>query len=330
MHNARMTMPNPFLTMPMPAWQRLTEQPDGLSESPFWHAQESRLYWVDIPGRRIGRMRVQGLDELQAEPPEYWDLPEEPGCLAPVAREDGGGLVLARRDGVFRARAWGGAWELLAAAPYDTTRLRFNDGKCDPRGRLWVGTMYEPRGQSLGVLYRLDRQAGGYQLQPMAHGAIVANGLAWSPDARTLYWSCTGHHQVRAWQFDADSGTLAAERVFQSLPKKPEGWAWGDARAYEGRPDGASVDAEGAYWSAQMEGACLKRFASDGRLLQTVPTPVLCPTMPCFGGPDGRTLFITSASDGRPAHERQALPGAGCIWALRVPVPGLPVQAWRA
>jgi len=236
MHNARMTMPNPFLTMPMPAWQRLTEQPDGLSESPFWHAQESRLYWVDIPGRRIGRMRVQGLDQLQAEPPEYWDLPEEPGCLAPVAREDGGGLVLARRDGVFRARAWGGAWELLAPAPYDTTRLRFNDGKCDPRGRLWVGTMYEPRGQSLGVLYRLDRQAGGYQLQPMAHGAIVANGLAWSPDARTLYWSCTGHHQVRAWQFDADSGTLAAERVFQSLPKKARGLGLGRRARLRGAP----------------------------------------------------------------------------------------------
>ena len=300
-----------------PDWQAVTTEPDGLSESPFWHSGESRLYWVDIPGRRIGRVAVLGL-QAQGEV-EYWPLAQEPGCIAPV---QGGGLVMALRDGIYLARTWRGDLQQLTVAPYDSTRLRFNDGRCDPQGRFWAGTLYEPKDQLLGVLYRLN----GHGLHRMLHGVTTANGLAWSPDGRTLYWADTAAHRVRAFDVDPVSGQLSGGRLFHQMTPKPAGWAWGDAAPYGGRPDGAAVDAEGAYWSAQYEGQRLLRLSSAGEVLAEVKTPVPCPTMPCFGGPDLKTLFITTSRQGRSAAELAQYPQAGCIFALRVAVPGLAVN----
>ncbi len=318
---------------PAPEWQALTTEPDGLGESPFWHPQENRLYWVDIPGRRIGRVVVQGLQPQGAV--EYWPLTQEPGCIAPVQVGDlGGGLVMALRDGIYLAREWGGPLQLLAAAPYDTRKQRFNDGKCDAQGRFWAGSLYEPKDQALGALYMLDDQGlhamvGG--VKDGAHdgvkeGVVTANGLAWSPDGHTAYWADTAAHQVRAFDFDAASGQFTNSRVFYQAPPKPAGWAWGSATPYGGRPDGAAVDAEGCYWSAQYEGGRLLRIAPSGQVLAEVPTPALCPTMPCFGGPDLKTLFITTARHGRSDAELAQYPGAGCVWAMRVEVAGVTVN----
>ena len=312
-----------------PTWTAITTEPDGLGESPFWHPQEQRLYWVDIPGRRIARLAVQGL-QPQGEV-AYWPLTQEPGCIAPV---QGGGLVMALRDGVYQASEWGGDLQLLAAAPYDTTQLRFNDGKCDAQGRFWAGSLYEPKGKALGVLYRLDGQGlhamvggekGGGNL-----GVVTANGLAWSPDGCTAYWADTAAHQVRAFDVDLSTGQFSAERVFHQMPPKPATWTWGSGTPYGGRPDGAAVDSEGGYWSAQYEGQRLLRLSPSGQVLAEVRTPVPCPTMPCFGGPDLKTLFITTSRQGRSAQELAQYPKAGCVFAMRVDVAGMPVNAYRA
>jgi len=313
---------SPSLT---PSWTAITTEPDGLSESPFWHPQENRLYWVDIPGRRLARLSIQGQMKAQGAV-EYWPMAEEPGCIAPV---QGGGLIVALRDGIHLAREWGGPLQLLAPAPYDTTRMRFNDGKCDAQGRFWAGSLYEPKDQALGVLYRLDGQG----LHAMMDGVVTANGLAWSPDGRTAYWADTAAHQVRAFDFDMATGQLSAGRVFHQMPTKPSGWVWGEAAshaAYGGRPDGAAVDSEGCYWSAQYEGQRLLRLSPNGDVLAEVATPVPCPTMPCFGGPDLKTLFITTSRQGRSAQELAQHPGAGCVFAMRVGVAGLPVNGFAA
>ena len=313
-HNARMNT--------TPSWSAVTTVPDGLSESPFWHPQENRLYWVDIPGRRLARLAFQGLMQPQGDV-EYWPMREEPGCIAPV---QGGGLIVALRDGIYLGKSWGGPLQQLAAAPYDTAKLRFNDGKCDAQGRFWAGSLYEPKDQALGVLYMLDGQG----LHPMMDGVVTANGLAWSPDGRTAYWADTAAHQVRAFDFDAATGQLSGGRVFQQMASKPAGWVWGDAEAYGGRPDGAAVDSEGCYWSAQYEGQRLLRLSPSGQVLAEVRTPVPCPTMPCFGGPDLKTLFITTSRQGRSAQELAQHPYAGCVFAMRVEVAGLPVNAYQA
>ncbi len=306
-------------TTPASAWTRITTEPDGLGESPFWHPIEQRLYWVDIPGRRVARVVVDGLQA--SGPVEHWQLQEEPGCIAPA---QGGGLVLALRSGIYRAPQWGGPLHKLADAPYDTTKQRFNDGKCDAQGRFWAGSLYEPKDQQLGVLYMLNAQG----LHTMASGVTTANGLAWSPDGRTAYWADTAAHQIRAFDADPTTGQLSNGRVLRQAEPKPAGWAWGSEVPYGGRPDGAAVDAEGCYWSAQYEGGRLLRIAPSGEVLTEVRVPALCPTMPCFGGPDLKTLFVTTARHGRSEAELKHYPGSGCVFAMRTEVAGLPVNAW--
>ena len=129
----------------------------------------------------------------------------------------------------------------------------------------------------------------------------VSNGLAFSPDGATLYWADTPSHRVMAFDFNALEGTLGASRVLVQFDAKK---THQDLSLYGGRPDGAAVDAEGAYWCAMFEGQRLLRFAPDGRVLQELPLPVRCPTMPCFGGADLRTLYVTTARENRPAASR--------------------------
>ncbi|QDL39451.1 SMP-30/gluconolactonase/LRE family protein [Rhodoferax sediminis] len=301
-------------------WQTVVTEPSQLGESPFWHPHEELLYWVDIPARRILRANVF-MGTL-----ERWAMPTEPGCIAPARS---GGLVIALRDGMYRATTWGGELKLLLHFDHDPATTRFNDGKADPLGRFWAGTMYEPRDRCVAELFSLDcrnAQAGGPPvLERKAGGAVIANGLAWSPDARTVYWSDTTRHVIYAWDWDAASNAMTRRRVFQQLPGKPDGWKTG-MPGYGGRPDGAAVDAEGNYYSAMFEGRRLLKFAPTGELLADIPVPVQCPTMPCFGGADLQTLYLTTACHGRPAAELSAMPQSGCVFSMRVEVPGLPVN----
>jgi sugar lactone lactonase YvrE len=300
------------------AWATAVAQPNELGESPFWHPRERMLYWVDIRARQVRRAEPGGA-RVQS-----WAMPSEPGCIAPVA---GGGLVIALRDGVYRAADWEAALVLVARFGHDTATTRFNDGKADPAGRFWAGTMYEPRDARKAELYSIDlRQAGGApQVELKAQNAVIANGLAWSPDAATVYWTDTANHVIQAWDWDRDSNEMRAHRVFHQFPPKPAGWRPGEP-GYSGRPDGAAVDAEGNYWCAMFEGQRLLKLSPTGQVLAELMLPVRCPTMPCFGGDDLRTLYVTSSRHGRPAEELQALPQSGCIIATRVEVPGLPVN----
>ena len=301
-------------------WHTVVEQTSELGESPFWHPHEQRLYWVDIPARKLLRVQPGGGDV------DVWPLPQEPGCIAPAL---GGGLVIALRDGIYRAHTWGGPLVQLVAAIHDPATTRFNDGKCDALGRLWAGTIYEPRDAQRAGLYCLD--ARGHvppQLVLKLGDATTANGLAWSPDGRTLYWSDTPRHVTHAWDFDEASATLQNPRVFQQFAPKPPGWQSGQPGQpeYGGRPDGAAVDVDGNYYCAMYEGGRVLKFAPSGALLADIPTPLRCPTMSCFGGDDLLTLYLTSASAGRPAAELEALPASGCVLAMRVETPGLPVN----
>ena len=301
-------------------WHAVTREPNELGESPFWHPGEGRLYWVDIPACTILRA------DMEAGSVQSWAMPSEPGCIAPAAS---GGLVIALRDGIYRAPQWAGALRLMRRFGHDTGTTRFNDGKADPLGRFWAGTMYEPRTTAAAELFALDcRDGRPLQVQRMAGDATIANGLAWSPDNRTVYWSDTPSHVIRAWDWDAQGNTLARERVFQQFPHKPDGWQSG-MPGYGGRPDGAAVDAQGNYYAAMFEGARLLKLSPSGVLLAEMPTPAQCPTMPCFGGDDLRTLFITTARHNRPQHELERLPQSGCVFSTRVDTPGLPVNFFR-
>jgi sugar lactone lactonase YvrE len=290
------------------------ETPCLLGESPMWLPDEQRLYYVDIPGRTLHRLEPASGTHNQ------WGFDCDLGCCAPT--EDGA-VLIAMRDGIWRFDPGTGHCNLLVDPPYDTEKERFNDGKCDPLGRLWVGTIYEPRQPALAALYRYD----GARLDRIADGVTVSNGLAWSPDGRTMYWSDSHAHTVFAFDLDLDTGEVDNPRVFASFaPKQPGAGLAG----YGGRPDGAAVDAEGCYWSAMFEGQRLVRLSPKGELIREVKLPVRCPTMPCFGGPDLKTIYVTSARLNRPDEELAQQPWAGCVLALDVDVPGLPVGRFRS
>ena len=330
-----------------PMWQSLDASASGLGESPFWHPQERSLYWVDIPGRAVLRTRGEIGPQVQVE---RWPLPSEPGCIAPARR---GGLVLALRDGIYRAREWGGELQLLARAAHDVRTVRFNDGKCDPQGRFWAGSINEAKDAASAALYCLDARPGAATataiaiatatvpatatatvaatatappgLVRMLGGVTTANGLAFAPDAARLYWADTPTHTVRVWDWRAADNQLgAAPRDFAHFAPKPPEWQPG--QPYGGRPDGATLDALGRYWCALYEGSQLACLAPDGRQVEVLPVPAQCPTMPCFGGDDLRTLFVTTAARGRPADELGRLPLSGRVLFTRADVPGRPVD----
>lgn len=294
-------------------WAPLPVQPSLLGESPFWHPDEQALYWVDIPGKALHRWQPDAAEHRQ------WDLPSEAGCCAPLPD---GRLLLAMRDGLFRFDPASGERERLAAPPYDPAKERFNDGKADAQGRFWVSTIYEPRDQAAAALYcwrdgRLHRMAGDL---------TVGNGLAFAPDGRHLLLADTATHRIDRIALDPVEASLSQRTVWARFPIKTPGQ---DLSTYLGRPDGAAMDAEGCYWVALFEGQRLLRLAPDGRVLQVLALPVRCATMPCLGGPDGRTLFVTTSRQGRPAEELARQPWAGCVLQTRVDVPGLPVNFAR-
>ncbi|MCY4756110.1 SMP-30/gluconolactonase/LRE family protein [Pelomonas aquatica] len=281
-----------------------------LGESPLWHPTEQCLYAVDIPGRQVLRWR-EGADM-----PDMWPQDAEPGCIAARA---GGGLLVARRDGLWALDTSTGAQHLVSAPPYDPARLRFNDGKVDPAGRLWVGSISDAR-EPEAALYRFDGGAFAAQVP----GLTTSNGLAWSPDGRRMHWSDTKAHRIYVADFDVATGTLSSPRVCAEFKPRTPG------EAYGGRPDGAAMDAEGHYWAAMFEGGCVLRIAPGGDVVRRIDLPVTCPTMPTFGGADGRTLFVTTAREKRPAEELAREPLAGAVLQLRVDVPGLPATLTQA
>lgn len=284
-----------------------------LGESPVWHPVEQQLYWTDIPGKALH------CHDPRSGRHQSWAIETEVGSLAPMRD---GGLLLARRDGLWHFDTETARQHLLAEAPYDPSRERFNDGKCDPQGRFWTGTIYEPRDAALASLYCYDRQHG---LRRMAGDITVGNGLAWSPDGRTLYYSDTKVHTIYTQDFDAATGQPGTRRILAQFPlKQPEQ----DLASYGGRPDGAAIDTEGTYWCAMFEGQRLLRLSPRGELLREIHLPVRCATMPCFGGPDLKTLFITTSREKRPEAELLAQPLAGRILSLRVDTPGLPANCF--
>jgi sugar lactone lactonase YvrE len=288
--------------------------PSLLGESPLWHPAEQVLYWCDIPGRALNRFDPRSGGHRR------WPFDSEVACCAPLLE---GGLLLALRSGLacFDLQS-GRLRELRGTCPYDPRVERFNDGKADAQGRLWVGTIYEPRDAPKAALYRW----GDGQMSKVADRITTSNGLAWSPDARTMYWADTKAHTVYAFDFERAGGALSNRRVFVQFPPKVDGQG---LAGYGGRPDGAAVDCEGHYWVAMFEGARVLRIAPDGTVSRELALPVRCPTMPCFGDADLKTLYITTARENRPPEELAREPLAGCVLQMRVEVPGLPANLAR-
>ena len=282
----------------------------NVGECPLWHPTESSLYWVDIAAFTIHRLHpATGVHD-------EWRMDSEPSALAIHAT---GGLVVALRRGFVHFDPATGEVNDIAAAPYDTATTRFNDGRVDPAGRFWVGTIYEPRNAQAAEMYCLEK--GQVQLK-WSGGMMNSNGLAFSLHAHHMYHADTAAHRISRYTFDAATGTAAKPQCFRQFPSDKA------AKNYGGRPDGATVDSDGNYWVAMFEGGRLLKFAPDGTQLAEVKLPLRCPTMVAFGGDDLRTLYITSAGH-RPQAELDEYPLSGRLLALRMDVAGRAENAYQ-
>jgi sugar lactone lactonase YvrE len=272
-----------------------------LGESPVWCVREKKLWLVDINAPALHRYDpiTRNLDT--------WAMPESIGCIALTETT----MIAALRSGIYRLNLKAGHREKLADAPYgNPEEQRFNDGRCDRQGRFYAGTMFEPRGQTGGAFYRLD---GNQMIRQEVVGALtISNALAWSPDGGTMYHADTPTQQVYAYDYDIKDGRISNRRLFIDLTATGE------------KPDGATVDSIGNYWVALYGAGRVVQFSPEGKRMREVLLPVKAPTMPCFGGPDLKTLYITTARQKHTPEELHQMPQAGGIFSVRVEVPGLP------
>ena len=277
-----------------------------LGECPVWSQPQQALYWIDIREPALHRFDpASGADRS-------WQMPAEIGAFALTRK---GRLIAALRTGLFSFALDCDEHRLLAPPPFDPQTHRFNEGKCDARGRFWVGTMYDPphpldhpvtRALPLCV-YTTD-----LGLQPVDASAQTANGIGWSPDQRTMYFADTREHIIRRFDFDLETGTMSAPRTFA---------LFSDQRL---RPDGAAIDADGGYWSALYGAGRVVRLDARGNIECEIALPVSQPTMCAFGGAELDTLYITSAAQKLDASALAREPHAGGLFRCRPGVRGLP------
>lgn len=286
-------------------------QPMQVGECPLWHHVENRLYWVDIDGHAVHRL------DPASGGTTSWQMEKQPSAIAIDAD---GGLVVAQRSGIVHLDTSTGEITPIAAAPYDTTTIRFNDGRADPAGRFWIGGRDEANGREAAAMYVLDH---GRLRTEWPATLKNSNGLGFSPDGRRMYHTDTATHRIDCYDFDAATGAATNRRTFHQFAADK------NAPDYGGRPDGATVDSEGNYWCAMFEGGRVLCLSPDGEIIREVKLPLRCPTMLAFGGQDLRTLYITSASHGRSEAERAQYPLTGCVLSLRVDIAGRPEPVYQ-
>ncbi len=245
-----------------------------LGEGPMWDSAEGVLYWVDIKGRTLNRYRPD--DESR----KTLTMPGEIGC---VALREGGGMVGALRSGLCFIDPVSGEVEIFATPEENLADNRFNDGKCDRSGRWWVGSMDDNIKNASGSLYRVSPSL---KVERVLSGFVVTNGIGWSPDNKTMYFTDSENRTILAFDFDISTGHVDNRRTFVQLADGA------------GLPDGLTVDAEGGVWSAHWDGWKISRYDPDGSVERVIEMPVPRPTSCIFGGTGLDLLYVSSASGG--------------------------------
>lgn len=271
---------------------------DFLGEGPIWSPKDESLYWVDIKRPAIRRWSPSTGEQ------QVWMMPSDIGSMALRAQ---GGMIVALRTGLaFLDMESGDVTPICDPEAFVATN-RFNDGKCDRQGRFWAGTMDDAGVEYTGALYRIDTDLTCHK---MVSDVCCSNGLGWSPDGLTMYYSDTWTYRIDQFDFDPETGEISNRRPFAEVPPG------------EGAPDGLVVDADGGLWSARWEGGRVVHYASDGSVDHVIKMPVASPTSFTFGGPDLKDLYLTSAQFGQTAEQLAAAPWAGGLFRIRVDIGG--------
>lgn len=288
--------------MSNPEIRCVTDHVDSIGEGPLWIARERALYWVDVG------MEPKTLHRYRPDTGEttVWKLPQRASGLR--ERADGSLLIHFQR-GLAVTDPTPDSLRMLPLWGIDFSIQRLNDSAVDPAGRLWIGSYERTLKRPLGELYRID---GSLIAATIDRGFEISNGIAFSPDGRTMYHTDTHPDgRIYAWDFDAARGEVANRRVLI------------DFAGRRGHPDGCTIDAEGMLWVAELGASQLLRIDPNGRIERAVPLPVSRPTSVAFGGDDLRTLYVTSMTFMLDEAARAREPLAGRLLAFEPGVSGL-------
>ncbi|WP_228883507.1 SMP-30/gluconolactonase/LRE family protein [Paraburkholderia saeva] len=278
----------------------VSQVPALLGEAPMWSPRDDALYWVDILTPTIHRFDAASQTSTETKLGSMLSL------VIPKAT---GGLLIATPGGLMTVDGAGNLTR-FSHPEFDRPGNRYNDGKCDRMGRLWVGTMDMGTAANRGSLFRVDADGSW---KKMDTGFTVSNGLGWNPDNTLMYFTDSHRKTVYQYDFDLISGTIGNRRPFITL----------DSSA--GAPDGLTVDADGCLWVAMWDDWCVARFDPEGREMTRIRMPVPRPTSCCFGGQNLDVLYVTSARVRLTEDLLNSAPLSGSLFAVNVPgVRGLP------
>jgi sugar lactone lactonase YvrE len=276
-----------------------------LGEGPLWDMPNGRIVWTDILANAVYAFYPERAHTVR------FDVGEMVTALAP---RDAGGFLVATTHGVGVLDLEAGRLEAAAEVESSST-TRMNDGKCDPGGRFWVGSMaLDPDDAGIASLYRVDRDLS---VTRVLNEVTVSNGMDWTADESAMYYIDSARQRVDVFDFDKSSGVLGARRTLVDIAKE------------DGLPDGMCVDEDGCIWVALAYAGAVRRYSTEGELLATVEVPTSIVTSCCFGGVDLSDLYVTSAAE-YVAEERRALePHAGGLFRCDVGVHGRPAHAFE-
>lgn len=272
-----------------------------IGEGPIWHSQEQALYWVDfIENHHIYRFYPQTGKSEQFDV----GLP-----VTALGIRSCGGLITTTQKGIAFWDPHTNEFNYGANPEADRPHIRFNDGAVDRQGRFWAGTLNDENPKAPdGRLYRLDPDGS---VHTMETGITVSNGIGWSPDGRTMYFTDTFRYTIYAYDFDPGTGAIENRRPFVEIPPQ------------EGLPDGLTVDREGCVWSALWGGWKVVRFDPSGKVEREIKMPVQNPTSCAFGGDQLNDLYITSARLALSDEQKEKQPWAGDLFRIKTEVRGI-------
>jgi sugar lactone lactonase YvrE len=277
-----------------------------LGEGACWDDRTNTLIWVDIENCQVNSLNPTDGNN------ESWTLDSHTGFAIPAADDD---LIVGTQQGIVRLNRKSGKIVKVVDPEEDLERNRFNDGKCDPQGRLWAGTINYDREPGAASLYRLRQ---GTEIEKVVGNITNSNGLTWSPDKRTFYYIDTPTRQVDAFDYLDSSGEISNRRTIFKVPETM------------GKPDGMTVDSEGMLWVALWGGWGVSKWnPSTGELLGKISMPVERVTTCCFGGPNLDDLYITCARSGLTETALEEQPLAGGIFKASLQVGGLPSNRYQ-
>jgi sugar lactone lactonase YvrE len=272
------------------------EIPANLGEGAIWNYQTKTFWWVDIEGRKLN------IYDPERKSNTVINVTERIGTVVPAKS---GGAVIALENGIFHLDLETEEMKMICNPLQELDTIRFNDGKCDPAGRLWVGSMSLKFKKGAASLYTV-RPDGSYR--EVFGGVTISNGIIWSNNHKTLYYIDTPLRNVRAWDYNLETGDISNERIVVSIPESMGG------------PDGMTIDEEGKLWIALWGGNMVGRWDPEtGELIGKVEVPAPNVTSCAFGGPDLDVLYITTAG-GDNQKMKENFPLAGSVFKV---IPGI-------